>query len=294
MPSTILLILPDGADAADGLDERLRDDAWVVLIARGEEQTAEVLRTTPVALLLVESEVWALDSFRARVADEAPSLPIIVLTRGDEPTDTLVKHLKLGAASFIPRRSSSRELKATIRSVIDLTARNPYRERVRRFLHAGHLEMRLDNDPANIGPAVAYLQSLMDGYELCDERTRLRLGTALSEAISNAMIHGNLEIDSDVRAKDVDAYFTSIDTRRGQSPYAEREVVLIARVEPGTLTFTIRDEGRGFAPDALPDPTHPENLMRLCGRGILMMRAYADEVRWNERGNEVTLIKKLE
>jgi anti-sigma regulatory factor (Ser/Thr protein kinase) len=293
MPSTVLLVLPAGLGTAEELVDRLKDDAWTVLIARGEEQAGESIRTSPAVLLLVDSEVWDQPSFREMVGREAASLPVIVLTRGDEGSDALVKHLKLGAASFVPRRASSRELKGTIRSVIDLSTRNPYRERVKEFLKSGQIEMKLDNDPANIGAAVGFLQSLMDGYDVCDEKTRVRLGIALSEAISNAMIHGNLEVDSAGRAENADGYFEAIERRRKESPYAEREVHLLATIGGGELTFVVRDEGPGFQPEALPDPTDPENLMRLCGRGVLMMRAYADSVTWNERGNEVVLAKKV-
>jgi anti-sigma regulatory factor (Ser/Thr protein kinase) len=54
--------------------------------------------------------------------------------------------------------------------------------------------------------------------------------------------------------------------------------------------FVIRDEGPGFDPSTLPDPTDPENLLRPCGRGVMLMRTFMNEVTFNDRGNEVTLI----
>jgi anti-sigma regulatory factor (Ser/Thr protein kinase) len=153
--------------------------------------------------------------------------------------------------------------------------------------------MRLDNDPANVAVAVGFIQNLMDGYDVGDDSTRVRLGIALSEALSNAMIHGNLEVDSAVRDRDPDAYFDAIDRRRHEQPYAGREVFLTARLEKGLLTFTVRDSGPGFSVEDVPDPTDPANLLRPSGRGILMMRAYTDSVAWNARGNEVVLIKHL-
>ena len=66
---------------------------------------------------------------------------------------------------------------------------------------------------------------------------------------------------------------------------------MAVRVTREMAKFVIRDEGRGFDPTHLPDPTTPENLERTCGRGILLMRTFMDEVEFNQRGNEVTLIK---
>jgi anti-sigma regulatory factor (Ser/Thr protein kinase) len=293
MPSNVLLVTAEGNATESDLADRLRDESWTVLLVRGTAAAAESLGASPAAVLLVDAPVWDDPAFRKMVADLAPALPVIVLTHGDEHSETLVKHLKLGAATFIPKAASKRELRATIRSIIDLCARNPYRERVREFLHAGEIEMRLDNDPASIGVAVGFIQNLMDGYHVADHPTRVRLGIALSEALSNAMIHGNLEIDSALRAQDVEAFYDAIERRRVDQRFADRRVILIARVNKETITFIIRDSGTGFRLEDVPDPTDPENLMRPSGRGILMMRAYTDSVEWNATGNEVTLVKNL-
>lgn len=293
MPSTIILVTPDAGGSGAELADRIRDEAWSVHLVDARSDIAEALHASPAALLLVDAEVWDRAPFRSALCAAAPSIPVVVLTRGDEPSDALVKHLKLGAATFVPRSSSKRELRATIRSLIDLTTRNPYRERVREFLHAGEVEMRLDNDPSTIGVAVGFLRDLMDGYRIADEGTRVRLGIALGEALSNAMIHGNLEIASDLRATNSEAYFDAIDSRLGDPRFASRRVDLVVRLRNDVLCFTVRDQGKGFRVQDVPDPTNPENLMRLSGRGILMMRAYTDRVHWNQAGNEVTLEKDL-
>ena len=57
-------------------------------------------------------------------------------------------------------------------------------------------------------------------------------------------------------------------------------------------TFTIRDQGPGFDPSSLPDPTAPENVGKVNGRGMFLIRTFMDEVRFNESGNEVTMIKR--
>ena len=56
--------------------------------------------------------------------------------------------------------------------------------------------------------------------------------------------------------------------------------------------LTVRDEGAGFDPGTLPDPTDPANLGRSCGRGLFLIRSFMDEVRHNAAGNEITLVKR--
>ena len=61
------------------------------------------------------------------------------------------------------------------------------------------------------------------------------------------------------------------------------------RLTPEEIEVVIRDEGPGFDPSKLPDPTDPKNVDRPCGRGVMLMRAFMDEVLYNSQGNEVTL-----
>jgi serine/threonine-protein kinase RsbW len=63
------------------------------------------------------------------------------------------------------------------------------------------------------------------------------------------------------------------------------------RVTAERVLAEVEDEGPGFDPDAVPDPRAPENLERLGGRGLLLMRAYLTWVRYNRQGNGVTLCK---
>jgi serine/threonine-protein kinase RsbW len=58
------------------------------------------------------------------------------------------------------------------------------------------------------------------------------------------------------------------------------------------VVIEIEDEGDGFDPDALPDPSALENLERSCGRGVFLMRHYMTSVRYNRRGNRVTMWKR--
>lgn len=67
------------------------------------------------------------------------------------------------------------------------------------------------------------------------------------------------------------------------------------RLEGGTLTISIRDEGEGFDPQGVPDPTTPENLLKTSGRGLLLMNALVDEFRVGPAkpcGTRVKLVKR--
>ena len=102
-----------------------------------------------------------------------------------------------------------------------------------------------------------------------DEDARMDLGLAIREAMVNAVAHGNQ-----------------------YSP--DKQVRLILERRTDAVKVTIIDQGEGFDPNRVPDPTQGENLMRESGRGLLLMQAFVDEFsvkRTASGGAEVVLVK---
>ena len=105
-----------------------------------------------------------------------------------------------------------------------------------------------------------------------DAEASLNISLAVREAATNAVIHGN---DRDT-SKNVHVEFA---------------------VEKGRITVTILDEGEGFEPEQVADPTDPTNVARTSGRGIFLMRSFMDSVEFQkraERGMECFLEKRVE
>lgn len=97
------------------------------------------------------------------------------------------------------------------------------------------------------------------------DRLRLNLRVGLTEALANAMLYGNRQ-DPRKRVR-VDALITSVE-----------------------ISVRVTDEGLGFDPGALPDPTLPANIMRSRGRGIFLIRHLMDHVEFNETGNSIRMV----
>ena len=94
---------------------------------------------------------------------------------------------------------------------------------------------------------------------------------AVREAITNAVVHGN-KLD------------------------AAKVVELRLRNTPEAFEITVHDQGTGFNPNDVPDPTKEENILKTSGRGIFFMRNFMDEVDWSvgaNGGTNLRMIKKL-
>jgi serine/threonine-protein kinase RsbW len=80
--------------------------------------------------------------------------------------------------------------------------------------------------------------------------------------------------------------------RHGNRSDGSKHLTVSYEVRPSRLIIRVRDDGEGFNPEVVPDPTAPERICLPNGRGIMLMRAYLDEVSFNEEGNEVQLVKE--
>ncbi|MCH8812098.1 MAG: ATP-binding protein [Gemmatimonadetes bacterium] len=131
------------------------------------------------------------------------------------------------------------------------------------------LILELPNDIRSIEHAVEYVTRHCTSC--CDYARRLNLNfrVGLTEALSNAMLYGN---DSD----------------------PEKRVRVEVTIKHEEVSVIVTDQGMGFDPASVPDPTLPGNISKTGGRGIFLMKALMDEVKFNERGNSVTLVLRFE
>ena len=223
---------------------------------------------------------------------EFAAIPVVLMTaHGSE--EIAVEALKKGAASYVPKRNMGKDLTPTIENVLSVSQTHRNQQLVLDYLRATQSHLVVPNDPLCIPPVVSHLQQQMIQMRICEKGGLIRVGTALHEVLVNAIEHGNLELSSELReSADRRAYLKLAEERRAQPPYRDRAVYVDARFSPTEAVYTVRDEGPGFDPAGLPDPTDPENLGKSTGRGLLLVRTFMDEVCFNKTGNEITVVKR--
>ena len=131
------------------------------------------------------------------------------------------------------------------------------------------LILELPNDIRSIEHTVEYVTRHCSTCSDYARRFDLNFRVGLTEALSNAMLYGNRS-----------------------DPQKRVRVEVDIKVEEVAVRVT--DQGSGFDPTTVPDPTHPDNISKTGGRGIFLMRALMDEVRFNDQGNSVTLVLRFE
>jgi CheY-like chemotaxis protein/anti-sigma regulatory factor (Ser/Thr protein kinase) len=223
------------------------------------------------------------------IRKEHPSLPVVLMTaHGSE--DIAVQALRRGAASYVPKRDLAEDLVATIQDILDVTHHGIREEQLVACLEATESRFVIDSDVAKLPAVIGHLEQGLARMRLCDETGRLQVAVALREALVNAMYHGNLEVSSALLEQDAGGFDELVERRRAESPYRDRRVHLTATETREAATYVVLDEGPGFDPATLPDPTDVANLEKPSGRGLLLIRTFMDEVRHNLKGNKITMV----
>ena len=268
-------------------------DGWAAAFAAdGREALARIRRDSP-DLVLTDLQMPEMNGLELVEASrrEHPGIPVILMTAfGSE--EIAVAALRKGAASYVAKRNLARDLVPTIESVLPVAAVRGD-ARPQGCLVSAEFTFILGNDTGALQPVITVLLEHLAQWKLADESESIRVGLALYEVLMNAVEHGNLELNSQLR--DVDdgvPYQWLAEERRLRSPYRDRTVRLAARFSREEAAFVVRDQGPGYDPGALPDPTDPENMERAHGRGLLLIRTFMDDVRLNDKANEITLLKR--
>ncbi len=268
-------------------------DGLEVVEAEDGRQALEMMAGDTPDLVLTDLRMPHLDGLA--LVQEAgrlfPLVPVILMTaRGSE--QVAADALAAGAASYVPKADMVGLLAETVEQVLSVATTRHERVEILRYLEGSQLRFRLANDPSLISPLVGYLQDALARACFGDDQVRSQIGTALLEAISNAMIHGNLEVSSELRRNGTKPYHELIRERRQAEPWSTRRVVCQAEQRPGEVRYLIRDEGSGFDRSSLPDPTRPESMLKAQGRGLFLINAFMDEVEHNDAGNELLMVKR--
>jgi serine/threonine-protein kinase RsbW len=129
-------------------------------------------------------------------------------------------------------------------------------------------EMTCRSDPREIAKVEKFLEQVNKKAHL-DDGTIYRLLVATTEAVNNAIIHGNRSNPS-------------------------KRVRVSCRIDAQMLVMTVRDNGKGFDPNSLANPLDEKNLLKESGRGIFLIRSLIDEVHFEMHKTGTSVIMKVD
>jgi CheY-like chemotaxis protein len=221
------------------------------------------------------------------IGEQYPGVPVVLMTaHGSE--NIAAQALASGAASFVPKSALADSLVETVMHVLMMTESEARYKRLIDSALKTDFEFELKNDLEIIAPLLDLIHQVSYGHNLFDENSQLQMAVAIEQALNNAMVRGNLEIKHD----EFPFVSRKIFQDRAQQPaYRDRTVYFRALVTRQSATFTVRDQGPGFDTKTVPAGGNPDSFRDGSGRGLVLIKTFMDEVKFNGPGNEITMVK---
>jgi CheY-like chemotaxis protein/anti-sigma regulatory factor (Ser/Thr protein kinase) len=266
-PLRRVLLVDDDPAIRDVLARYMSSAGLEVTQAKDGNVALEIFRGQPFDLVLSDVKMPLMDGLQLleAVKDLSPTLPVVMIS-GYEDTETIVRALKMGAENFLAKPVTKANLIRVLKQA--LAARVPINLGLDSCCSVHHVsEMTTPSRPEFIRLLVNQMGISAEQAGFVEDRLDNSLRLALVEALTNAMEHGN-DWDED------------------------KPVAVRAEFTRHQMRVTISDQGRGFPWQRLPDPTHGSNLTAERGRGVFLMRTIMDQVSFNDKGNQVTLVKQ--
>jgi CheY-like chemotaxis protein len=272
-----------------------RDLDWLVEFAGNGLEALERMQMSVPDVVITDMIMPEMDGMElvSNMRVDFPQVPVILITaHGSE--ELAVEALEQGATSYVPKDQLSDKLRETVEQVVAVARANRSYTRLIECLNDTQYALALDNDPTLIPPLVDLAQQMLTALQACQASARMHAGIALEEALLNAMLHGNLEMDDqavrEARLKLRQGHRSQlIDQRRIEEPYCKRLVHVHMKISRQNAQFVVRDEGRGFDTSKVPEAHDPNSVSSPMGRGLVLIKNFMHEVQFNESGNEVSM-----
>jgi CheY-like chemotaxis protein/anti-sigma regulatory factor (Ser/Thr protein kinase) len=283
-------ILTIEAEAAlgSGSVEELERKGHEVLFARDRIEGFHALRKHKPDIVLTDGQMGGKNVSRLlRQIGEVGSKTKIIVVTGDTNQEKVTDELGRNTISYLKKPVAPWELREVVEKLMGIE----HSEINTECVVEESKRIIMGNQIDEIWGIVNQL--LICAENVCGKENLQELGLGLYEIIINAIEHGSLEISFEEKCQAIEdnVYRELLRERLSHPVYSRRRVTIDYHMTPGELHYVIRDEGEGFDWRILSCSDPVDNLLNPCGRGIFLARMYLDRVEYNEKGNEVRLVK---
>lgn len=218
--------------------------------------------------------------------------PPVLIISGHGNVEDAIRALRYGAGDYIRKPFDINDLTASVRSILKRKLERKLAESSGLYKKYEKSVFSIPNDGSLINTMSFNLTKDLVPSGLFNYTTSENIALSLKEALTNAMFHGNLELESSLRdSGGMREFNEEAEKRRFIDPFKDRMINITYEFTPDYVLYEIADQGPGFNYQSLPDPRDPENFFKNSGRGLLIIRIHMDEVTWSDSGRVITMKK---
>ena len=290
VPSCTVLVVDPCRETQAQILEHMQDRGFSVITASDPNTALETIELTAPDIVLTDSFLPEGSGLTLTKTLRARHVPCPVIVMAAHQSEQAVIHaLRAGAVDFLRKPIGVEELAHALQRARYLL---PADMTDTPGLVRSDYELTVDSDPRHIPGIVSWLLRATAGA--LSDTTQLHLRGTLQELLLNAVEHGNLEISYQIKQQAIDQNRLSqlVQERLTQPRLAQRTVTIHVHCDrhAGLLEYRIADQGKGFQwKTLLHRATAPCNAEDASGRGIFLARSFFPNLRYNDRGNEVTV-----
>lgn len=268
---------------------------YELLTASRGEEALEICTRRPVDLVITDLRMPGMGGIRllAELKRATPETAVVIIT-GYGRREDAIQALRLGASNFLLKPDEVESVSAIAEKVLRLRQQQRLSKELLAFFDREQQTYRVPSNLLYTLPLIDTLTAKLQPLGICTRAELKNVKLALDEALVNAIVHGNLEISSELKGStlaELVGYDDEVRHRSSIEPYCNRKVTVESVIDRTSARFTIEDEGHGFDHKSLPTDFSDMDNLASHGRGLLLIRTFMDDVWFNEKGNRITMVK---
>ncbi|MDP1833165.1 MAG: response regulator [Geothrix sp.] len=245
-------------------------------------------------LVISDINMEGLDGFDVihKVKATQPHLPVVLMT-GQASVEYAIRAMRMGASNLFMKPIAIRDLVQSVFHLVDMHRDFRLADDGLKGLVNERRHFLFRSDELNVPSLVRHLTDRLVPMGFASPNNLDVIAMAIHEALANALEHGNLELESDLKgdllAKE-DPYVELRSKRIADPAYAGRLIEVRLAMDTERFELEISDEGRGFDASRMTPPPKDSEMAPHCGRGLPLILLVMDEVHFNGKGNQIRMV----
>ena len=215
----------------------------------------------------------------------------IVIIAGQSDTDGILASLDSGAFAFLTKPLTLASVHAMYHRLLQADENLCCDDYCLENIVSESQTLEIGNNFESVFGIISFITQHLPFYNLTTKDEYITMKLMLAKALENAIFYGNLELSQDLKQQDFYQFLQEAEKRRQMEDYKYRRVHISYELNTNSAKYIFRDEGKGFDHREVPDPKTAEGIFQANYSGLVSIRHFMDEVFWNERGNQMTIIR---